>query len=385
MNKLNKFTLTICFSISSVFAQGQYCTAIGPSTTADSNVESASISGEGGTQINYTGCPGLIGLEDQTSQSVTLDAGSSYTLSIQFGTCNGNYSGAGEAWIDYNGNQSFEPNESLGTWTGTPPVAIETFNFTVPPTIISGITRLRIIQEEGGSLPLQPCASFSWGSVVDFSVNLTGGIDCSGYVGNEMSDPRLVAALPYTESYQNDFCYTNINTVYNSPDVFYKIIVNEFMLDYINVSLCGSNFDTYLSIIDLDTIVLFTNDDYSGCGTQSELTFPTNGLDTVFVIVQGWGNEQGDYEIAINDASVSGMAKNTNDLAVYPNPARHSFKINGLTNTSKYSIVDLKGQVLKMGVLTIDNLIDVSEFNSGIYIIQIETDEFKLTLKFNKL
>jgi hypothetical protein len=157
------------------------------------------------------------------------------------------------------------------------------------------------------------------------------------------------------------------------------------MLDYINVSLCGSNFDTYLSIIDLDTIVLFTNDDYSGCGTQSELTFPTNGLDTVFVIVQGWGNEQGDYEIAINDASVSGMAKNTNDLAVYPNPARHSFKINGLTNTSKYSIVDLKGQVLKMGVLTIDNLIDVSEFNSGIYIIQIETDEFKLTLKFNKL
>jgi hypothetical protein len=203
--------------------------------------------------------------------------------------------------------------------------------------------------------------------------------------GNDMSDPRLVAAIPYTESYQNDFCYTNINTVYNSPDVFYKIIVNEFMLDYINVSLCGSNFDTYLSIIDLDTIVLFTNDDYSGCGTQSELTFPTNGLDTVFVIVQGWGNEQGDYEIAINDASVSGLAKNANDLAIYPNPAGHSFKINGLTNTCKYSIIDLKGRVLKMGVLTKDKLIDVSEFNSGIYIIQIETDEFKRTLKFNKL
>ena len=31
------------------------------------------------------------------------------------------------------------------------------------------------MQYEGGSLPLDPCASFTWGSVVDFSINISGG------------------------------------------------------------------------------------------------------------------------------------------------------------------------------------------------------------------
>ena len=153
---------------------GQYC-AGGPSSTFDSNVESVFINGDNNTNINYTGCPGIIGLEDQTANTVSVTAGLSYTLDVQFGTCGGNYNSAGEAWIDWNQNLIFEPNESIGTWSGIPPVGLNSFSFTVPTLAANGITNIRVMQIEGGLLPLDPCANFTWGSVVDFTANISGG------------------------------------------------------------------------------------------------------------------------------------------------------------------------------------------------------------------
>jgi len=45
----------------------QYCTSAGPSSANDSNIGSVSLTGET-TSISYTGCPGVIGVEDQTTQ-----------------------------------------------------------------------------------------------------------------------------------------------------------------------------------------------------------------------------------------------------------------------------------------------------------------------------
>ena len=61
-------------------ASAQYCVG-GPSSTFDSNLAAASITGDAGTSISYTGCPGVSGVQDLTaSASVTLSAGGSYTL-----------------------------------------------------------------------------------------------------------------------------------------------------------------------------------------------------------------------------------------------------------------------------------------------------------------
>ena len=92
------------------------------------------------------------------SQSTSLNAGSSYTVTIQFGTCGGNYTGVGQAWIDFDQNGTFDATESLGTWAGIPPVAPSSFNFTVPVNALSGNTRMRIVQHEGGTLPIDPGA-----------------------------------------------------------------------------------------------------------------------------------------------------------------------------------------------------------------------------------
>lgn len=158
----------------------QYCEG-GPSSTFDSNVENVEIVGESGTSIDHNGCPGVTGVEDLTSQSVTLEAGETYTLSVLFGTCGGNFSGAGEVWIDWNQNFTFDPSESIGQSSGTPgsppwDEAVD-FTFSVPADAFNGTARMRVMQQEGGSLPLAPCGSFSWGSVMDFSVEVEGGVE----------------------------------------------------------------------------------------------------------------------------------------------------------------------------------------------------------------
>ncbi len=165
----------ITLSITSTNTLAQYCTFGGPGLTGDSNTETVDLTGDGGSVIAYAACPGVAGVEDQTGLLVSVTASSSYTANIQFGTCGGTYGGAGEAWIDWNQNDIFDASESIGTWTGTPPVAPSAFGFTVPAGAYNGNTRMRVMQWESGALPLDPCGSFNWGSVVDFTVVVSGG------------------------------------------------------------------------------------------------------------------------------------------------------------------------------------------------------------------
>jgi len=374
--KLNHYLIVLSICVSPLVMHAQYCTSGGPSSTADSNIESVYIAGENGTSISYSGCPGSIGLEDQTGLNVDLEANNSYTLSVQFGTCGGNYYGEGSVYIDFNQNQIFEFTELIGSWTGTPPTAISQFNFTVPAGTVNGLSRMRVIQAENATNPIDPCLSFTWGSMTDFSVNFTQGVDCSGYVGDEMGDPREISALPFSESYSTGFCYTNQDPVYNSPDIYYQIIVSDYDTDFLNVSLCGSTFDTYLSIQDLDTNVLYVNDDYGFCSPQSELTFPIAGLDTLFIVVQGWGNNSGDYDITVNDAAIAtNNPQQALTVELYPNPAKDFIDIT--TNSKErmsMNIYNNAGQVVLADEIVNFKRIETLKFEAGVYIVTLKSD-----------
>jgi len=170
-----------------------YCTDGGPSSEFDSNVENVDLVGENSTIISHAGCPGVPGVEDLTAQSVDLIAGNTYTIDVQFGTCGGNFPGVGEVWIDYNLDFSFQASESIGTETGTPPFPLSSFTFTVPSDAINGTSRLRVMQQEGGTLPLDPCADFTWGSVMDFEVNISGGVDITCQIPFNVSLSNITA------------------------------------------------------------------------------------------------------------------------------------------------------------------------------------------------
>lgn len=363
--------------------QAQYCTAVGPSTTADSNLQSFNLSGESATAITFTGCPGVAGLDDQTfAESVVLNAGTSYTAYAQFGTCGGNYYGVGQAWIDYNQNQVFESSESIGTWSGTPPTALSTWGFNVPAGAISGTTRLRVVQFEGGALPIDPCAVFTWGSTTDFTVQIGGGMDCSGYLGQSTASPRPVSALPYSENYNNSVCYYNVMPVYGSPDVFYRILPVQLGAQYITISLCGSAIDTYLSVLDADGNVLYYNDDNAACGTSSKIHFNAGTHDTLYAVVQGWGYAVGAYSISIEE-ELAGISENSNsaNFELYPNPANDRVKISVNEVNALVQIHDLSGKLVYTTTIQNQQEIDLSDLGNGTYLVTVLTEKGTSTQK----
>jgi len=345
----------------------QYCINVGPSATADSNVQSVSLSGDG-DNLSFNGCPGVVGLQDITNQSTTLTSGNSYVLTVLFGTCGGNFVGKGEVWIDYNGDNIFNLNESIGTWTGIPPTVESVFNFTVPSVITNGITRIRISQQEGSSvtLPLDPCASFQWGSTMDFHINLTGGMDCSGFVGNTLNDPIVTNTFPFSHAHSTSVCYSNNDFAYQSADVYYLVLPNSNSSS-LNVSLCGSSFDTFLSVFNTSGNTLAFNDD-GNCGSQSELSFSTVGLDSVYVVVQGWGIENGDYELNIIE-SILGIDNQKNlNAFVYPNPASEQFSIKNVSN-ERIMITDVLGKIIVQLDIYNGEIIPITSFSQGLYFI----------------
>jgi len=342
----------------------------GPSSTADSNIESLSLIGVTGS-ISYTGCPATTGIEEFLSQTAFLDAGSLYTADIQFGTCGGNYSGNGQAWIDFNLDGNFDNTETIGTWSGTPPTSLSQFNFLVPSGATSGQSRMRVVQAENVSLPIDPCGNFTWGSMTDFSVYIQNGVDCSGYIGDDISDPRIVSSLPFSETHDNSICYSNQNPVYASPDVYYLILPDPSTAA-LNISLCGSSFDTFLSVFDTDGNVLCVNDDNPDCGVESKLTVNTSGHDSVYVIVDGWLFSMGPYDISINPEFLGVNELNNAQFSIVPNPAKNSIQITNYTGL--INIRDAQGKLITSQHIKLDQSIDVSTFLSGFYFIELTSN-----------
>lgn len=369
--------LLSCAFLTASYTFSQYCVSGGPSSAADSNIESVLLTGDGGG-ISYTGCPGVLGLEEYFSQSVILGAGSNYTLYVQFGTCGGNYAGAGEAWIDFNQNGAFEPSESIGTWSGTPPTAQSVFNFTVPGTATMGQTRMRINHQEAGALPLNPCANFTWGSSTDFLIDIQGGIDCSGYIGDDESDPRPVNTYPFNENFSNAICYSNQNPVYNSPDVYY-LLTSFSSLTSLEISLCGSSFDTFLTVRDTQGNAIAINDDASSCGPQSEVTVSTVGHDSLYVIVEGWNNAVGDYTININQGTLSMEQLEKKPFSLYPNPATSRVTYQSDLG-GKLTLLNAQGEIVKHMHISPNQDIDLIDLPKGIYLFKVE-NESSTTIK----
>ena len=163
------------FAIGNVSAQ-VYCTDVGPSSTADSNLGNVALTGDGGSSFDYTPpCPGITDLDDQTALSADITAGTGYTGSVTWGTCGGTFGNSGTIWIDYNANGVFEVFEVVHTFDGLPTVT-EAFSFTLPVAdAVNGPQRMRVMQRETSiAPPLDPCATYSWGAVVDLTINISG-------------------------------------------------------------------------------------------------------------------------------------------------------------------------------------------------------------------
>lgn len=362
-----------------VFIHSQYCENGGPTSNSDSNVESVIISGQSG-QINHLGCPSQIGVEVYLNESVTLSAGSNYSLQVDFGTCGGNYASAGTVWIDFDQSGAFTSNEVVGTWTGIPPVGPTIFSVVVPMNAHNGMTRMRVTQQEAATLPLNPCATFQWGSVMDFGINIVNGLDCSGTLGDVLNEAINVPSLPFVDSGDLAYCYGNQNLVYNSPDVYYKLNLNPTQQS-IQINSCGSNFDTYLSILNPQGQVIAYNDDGNSCSPASEVYFEVGDLGYVYIILEGWGNEMGLYQISMAASYVGEEEINETFPEVYPNPVSNTLQFSEAIDN--LTLHDLSGKLIMLTTEKTQS-IEMVDLPPGLYLLSFQHNGRPIMKKISK-
>src|SRR5690606_2563300 len=93
-----------------------------------------------------------------------------------------------------------------------------------------------------------------------------------------------------------------------------------------------------------------------------------------------------DYTVNIGGSGMQNMDNNLMDNAemmLYPNPAKHTLNISLLDAIGKdFVIYNMVGQIVKKG-LFIEN-VDVSALRSGVYMIEVNTENNKIMKRFVK-
>jgi hypothetical protein len=141
------------------------------------------------------------------------------------------------------------------------------------------------------------------------------------------------------------------------------------LIQTVTASLCGASFDTFLSVVDMNGNVLAFNDDAANCGSQSELTFETAGLGSVYIIVEGWGSEMGNYTLTLN-ADYVGLneEEQLSSIRVFPNPTNGSVRLNQAIG--KATLYHVNGTELAHYDTDQTLHIDLSNFQAGSYFLR---------------
>lgn len=133
-----------------------------------------------------------------------------------------------------------------------------------------------------------------------------------GEQGDFCEDPFFISSVPF--SVQGDTClyihdtggYCGISDA-GAPDVVYAFVPEADMV--VNISLCGSGYDTALYVFQYDCLSepIACNDDYAGCGVQSQIdAVPLYAETPYFIVVDGYGDGCGVYTLNITNACDDG-------------------------------------------------------------------------------
>lgn len=161
-----------------------YCISTATNTGDDDIGNVTFIALNNGVAIPATNNPTSVNLySDFTSlpaQAVII--GASYPISVtqinnqNFFTCQL------AVYIDFNQNGIFEPGVetiNLGTTTNTLGGNTLTGTINIPFTAQSGLTRMRIVLEEGSSAVPSPCGTYTWGETEDYSLLILQNQSCT--------------------------------------------------------------------------------------------------------------------------------------------------------------------------------------------------------------
>ncbi len=115
----------------------------------------------------------------------------------------------------------------------------------------------------------------------------------------ENDDCEDAIALSCGETYTGSTMGASDSGGNTAKDVFYTYTGNGTE-EFVTLSLCGSDYDTFIRVYSDCTLTneIASNDNF--CGTQSQVSFTSNGTSTYVIMVEGAGSIFGNYELKVN-------------------------------------------------------------------------------------
>ncbi len=167
----------LCLSVTSLSAQ--YCTAEFTNTADEwiGNFDFADISNPSGST----------GYSDFTAITGNIVAGMTYSpaLTVTFG--GGAFTEFGAVYIDYNQNGSFEATEVTFIGSCNTAGCILSGDVVVPVDACNGPTRMRVILQYNVAPDATGCVQTTFGEAEDYTVNITGGLECASGCTNPIA------------------------------------------------------------------------------------------------------------------------------------------------------------------------------------------------------
>ena len=152
-----------------------YC-ASAPSSNADSKITNFKLA-----NIDNSPTSSCTTYSDFTSQTINLEKGRTYPLSVSVGTCGANFNKIAKVFIDWNGDGDFNDAEELAAASSIiPTIGTFTTNITVPESVnVNNFSLVRIVlMETNTTSAVEACGSYAKGETQDYRVSfLTSSVD----------------------------------------------------------------------------------------------------------------------------------------------------------------------------------------------------------------
>lgn len=159
-----------------------------------------------------------------------------------------------------------------------------------------------------------------------------------------------------------------------SGDLFYSY-TGIGVQEEITISLCdgSTDYDSLLRVFDDGCLLvseIAVNDDF--CGTQSELTFISDGTTTYTIMVEGFGPNTGNFTMSVICEPLGIDDIDFARFNYYPNPANETINFSSQENIDSITIYNILGQqVLVQSVNAISGQLNVFNLRSGTYIMEV--------------
>ncbi|MBQ4819823.1 T9SS type A sorting domain-containing protein [Aquimarina sp. MMG016] len=424
----SQYSGSITFTTTTI--QITYCSSNGNDVSDEyiSNVSLGSINNNSGASSG--------GYIDYTSISTDLPIDDTHTITITPTWTGTTYSEGYSVWIDFNRDGDFtDSGEQVWTQSATQTTPVSG-SFTIPTSTTEGSTRMRVSMKYN-AIPTS-CESFRYGEVEDYTVNIIGG----GGNPNPGGCTTGISSFPYNEGFENtlgDWIQSTTDDIDWSTDAngtpsrntgpssatqgtYYlyveasgngtgypnkQAIINSPCFDLSGKTSATFSFSYHMfGASSMGSIALEASTDegtswtslWSQTGNQGNSWNPISinlsaylggGVQLRFNRITGstW-----QADIAIDDiglttsgtSRVSSIDNKLNDIIIYPNPIQGPILNVTMKNkeNSTYEITSITGQLVGKG--NVINTIDVSNLRSGIYFIQIATDQQIYSRRFVK-